>query len=69
MPITAHIQQLHHIDSLCSGLEWVTDCPDQGARNVLLRLIGEEMGATVRGVIHTAEALSVGKCGLREEAD
>ncbi|WP_226646855.1 hypothetical protein [Microbulbifer variabilis] len=66
--MTAHIQQLHHIDSLCSGMEWVTACPDLGARDVLLRIIGEEVGAIVRGVVHAVETKTVGSNPPGEES-
>ncbi|WP_444886448.1 LexA family protein [Microbulbifer sp. JMSA008] len=42
MPLTAHVQQLHHVNNLCAGLEWVVGCPNQNARTALLQLIGEE---------------------------
>ncbi|WP_444884569.1 LexA family protein [Microbulbifer sp. PSTR4-B] len=43
MPLTAHVQQLLHVNNLCAGgLEWVVGCPNQNARTALLQLIGEE---------------------------
>ncbi|WP_444903838.1 hypothetical protein ACJJIU_00325 [Microbulbifer sp. CnH-101-E] len=47
MPLTAHVQQLHHVNNLCAGLEWVASCPNQSARTALLQLIGEEVEETL----------------------
>ncbi|WP_444909664.1 hypothetical protein [Microbulbifer sp. TRSA005] len=51
MPLTAHVQQLHYVNNLCIGLEWVADCPNQLARKALLQLIGEEVGFVLQDVI------------------
>ncbi|QFT53556.1 hypothetical protein [Microbulbifer sp. THAF38] len=68
MPMTAHIQQLHHVNNLCAGLEWVASCPNQNARTALLQLIGEEVGETLQGVIFAVEAKAAGKSLPIEEA-
>ncbi len=59
MPMTAHIQQLHHVTNLCAGLEWVAGCPNQTARTTLLQLIGKEVGDTLKGVIFAVEEKAV----------
>ncbi|WP_444888117.1 hypothetical protein [Microbulbifer sp. JMSA008] len=47
MPMTAHIQQLHHVNNLCAGLEWVADCSSQLTRKALLQLISDEVGFVI----------------------
>ncbi|GAA5446122.1 hypothetical protein Misp06_04331 [Microbulbifer sp. NBRC 101763] len=68
MPMTAHIQQLHHVTNLCAGLEWVADCPNQPARKALLQLIGEEVGQVLQGVIFAYEQKIPGGSPAIEEA-
>ncbi|WP_444922773.1 hypothetical protein ACJJH9_11155 [Microbulbifer sp. DLAB2-AF] len=53
--MTAHVQQLHRVNNLCAGLEWVADCPNRLARKALLQLIGEEVGFVLEGVICASE--------------
>ncbi|WP_020411183.1 hypothetical protein [Microbulbifer variabilis] len=52
---TAHFQQLNKVHSLCAGLEWVSACPDQNTRAVLVQLIGAEMRAAIQGVIYALD--------------
>ncbi|WP_444902161.1 hypothetical protein ACJJIG_04325 [Microbulbifer sp. SSSA007] len=68
MPMIAHIQQLHYVNNLCAGLEWVADCPNQLARTALLQLIGEEVGETLRGVIFAIEGKVTAGAVPSEEA-
>ncbi|WP_020412917.1 hypothetical protein [Microbulbifer variabilis] len=68
MPMTAHIQQLHHVTNLCAGLEWIADCPNHPARKALLQLIGEEVGQVLQGVIFPYEQKIPGGSLPRDEA-
>ncbi|WP_444891369.1 hypothetical protein [Microbulbifer sp. DLAB2-AA] len=66
--MTAHVQQLHRVNNLCAGLEWVAGCPDQTVRTALLQLIGEEVEETLQGVIFAVEAKAAGTSLPIEEA-
>ncbi|WP_444939048.1 hypothetical protein [Microbulbifer sp. JMSA002] len=68
MPLTAHVQQLHYVNNLCTGLERVADCPNQLARKALLQLIGEEVGLVLEGVICAYEQKTPGGRSAIEEA-
>ncbi|WP_444945022.1 hypothetical protein ACJJIK_10600 [Microbulbifer sp. ZKSA006] len=56
MPVRMQMEQLQRVASLCTALEWVTSCPDVSARDAVLRLIGEEVSATIQGVIYSIES-------------
>ncbi|WP_444942758.1 hypothetical protein ACJJIK_10955 [Microbulbifer sp. ZKSA006] len=56
MPVRMQMEQLQRVARLCAALEWVTTCPDLDTKDAVLQLIGEEVSATIQGVIYAVES-------------